>query len=332
MDYSYNITNFNPGYYVQSTAQFVGDHKPSFATILCAIPILIIMIWGFVMKQNKLGFTCIGLLLTVAILGGVFAFKTGQARHIILLICIIIIEVGFIIYFLTQIKAPISNDDYVDFYGKDDNPKGGGIPMSYYGIDVRNKEALKSMMDGQTYGYAMKEKLPMDLGTEFTYSFWLRICPVNFNKMNSTWRTVWYRGNNTGKDGQSIYKRKTPGVYLAPNTNKMIITVACENGPDEGNAIIIDDVPINEWFCVTVVLEGRSLDCYINGLLEQSISLTGAPLMMNSNIWKGTNGFNGMMAFFRYSSGALFPQDVKNLYERERQAIKTSDYDLTCNN
>ena len=93
----------------------------------------------------------------------------------------------------------------------------------------------------------------------------------------------------------------------------------------------MDDIPLNNWFCVTIVLEGRSLECYINGLLEKSISLTGAPDMINSNIIKGNNGFNGLLAFFRYNSAALDSNIILNLFEREKATIERMDYDLeTC--
>lgn len=52
-------------------------------------------------------------------------------------------------------------------------------------------------MKGTSYGFALKEDMPIDLGNEGTYSFWLKVCPDNFNKGNPIWRTVWYRGDNT---------------------------------------------------------------------------------------------------------------------------------------
>jgi len=213
---------------------------------------------------------------------------------------------------------------YVKFY----NPSGTGENLFFY--EGHRKKEILEIMKGNNYSYALKEDLPIDLGYEGTYSFWLKVCPDNFNKGNKKWRTVWYRGNDTG---ESIFKMKTPGVYLAPNINKLIVTVACENGPDEGNAITLDDIPLNEWFCVTIVLEGRALDLYMNGLLERSISLTGTPLIMNTNVIKGVNGFNGLIAFFRYSMSALVPKNIKELYERERLTIERSGYDLeTCIN
>ena len=323
-----NFTNqFNPEQYIYGTMDFVGRHKYAISGVLLAIPIIIIMSIGFNKKDTKLGFTSLGLLFTVWILIGAIAFRTGQIQHYILLVFLVLLQLGLIIYFLTKLKTKVKDYMYVDFYTPRMFEEKDPTPLSFYGLG-KNNENLLDVMKGTEYSFAIKEDLPIDLGAEGTYSFWLKVCPDNFNKSNTNWRTVWYRGDTN--DG-SISKMKTPGVFLAPNTNKLIISVACENGPDEGNAIVLDDIPLNNWFCVTITLEGRSLDCYVNGLLEKSISLTGMVNMINSNIIKGKNGFNGLMAFFRYNSASITPQLIHKLYEREKETLEGSDFDLeTC--
>ena len=182
-----------------------------------------------------------------------------------------------------------------------------------------NSEYLNSMTDGTMYSFAIKEDLPNDLGLEATYSFWMSVCPDNFMNTNKKWKTVWFRGD---QDDISLYKNKSPGVYLEPTSNNLIITFACENGPDEGNAIIIEDIPLSELFCITIVINGRSLEVYKNGLLEKSISLTGNPIMKNTNIMKGLNGgFHGRLYLFRYDSSALIGSTINSMYEKERKAI-----------
>jgi len=290
---------------------------------LVMIPIITFIALGYARKNNKLGGTGIALLFTVLLLIATLAFRAGKPQHYILLVGLLVLELGLIIYFLTTLRRKVSSNMYLDFYTPSTFGKNEPLPLSYYGLSSSSDDLLK-LMKGTEYGFALKEDMPIDLGAEGTYSFWLRVCPVNFNKENNNWRTVFFRGNpSTG----SIYQQKTPGVYLAPNTNKMIITVACENGPDEGNAITLDDIPLNTWFSTTIVLNGRSLDVYMNGLLERSISLTGMPLMTNSNLMKGRDGFDGLMAFFRYNSAAEEPHQIRNLYEREKMTLEGSDYE-----
>jgi len=287
--------------------------------IFISIPIITFMIIAFTKRgiQSELGWTCLLLLLTVCIFYYAYVIKNVPPNQFILLLVLIIIEIGFIIYFLTKFNVNLNQKDYIDFY--DDSTFGlrVGTPMSI--PFASNSEYLNSMTDGTMYSFAIKEDLPNDLGLEATYSFWMAVCPDNFMNTNKKWKTVWFRGD---QNDISLYKNKSPGVYLEPTSNNLIITFACENGPDEGNAIIIEDIPLSELFCITIVINGRSLEVYKNGLLEKSISLTGNPIMKNTNIMKGLNGgFNGRIYLFRYDSSALIGSTIHSMYEKERKAI-----------
>lgn len=287
--------------------------------IILTIPIITFMIIAFTKRgiQSELGWTCLLLLLTICIFYYAYVIKNVPPNQFILLLVLIIIEVGFIIYFLTKFNVNLNQKDYINFY--DDSTFGlrVGTPMSI--PFASNSEYLNSMTDGTMYSFAIKEDLPNDLGLEATYSFWMAVCPDNFMNTNKKWKTVWFRGD---QNDISLYKNKSPGVYLEPTSNNLIITFACENGPDEGNAIIIEDIPLSELFCITIVINGRSLEVYKNGLLEKSISLTGNPIMKNTNIMKGLNGgFNGRLYLFRYDSSALIGSTIHSMYEKERKAI-----------
>jgi hypothetical protein len=287
--------------------------------IFISIPIITFMIIAFTKRgiQSELGWTCLLLLLTVCIFYYAYVIKNVPPNQFILLLVLIIIEIGFIIYFLTKFNVNLNQKDYIDFY--DDSTFGlrVGTPMSI--PFASNSEYLNSMTDGTMYSFAIKEDLPNDLGLEATYSFWMAVCPDNFMNTNKKWKTVWFRGD---QNDISLYKNKSPGVYLEPTSNNLIITFACENGPDEGNAIIIEDIPLSELFCITIVINGRSLEVYKNGLLEKSISLTGNPIMKNTNIMKGLNGgFNGRLYLFRYDSSSLIGSTIHSMYEKERKAI-----------
>lgn len=317
--------NSNSG--LEDIVDWIYRHKFLVIAVLSIIPILGFIIVGFHNNHYILGSIGISFAITLFILLYAFAYKTGKLSHYFLLVFLLVLQFGLIIFFLTQIKKRVTNDMYLEFYNRITFAKKEGTPLSFYDMGKDNDTTLE-LMKGTSYGFALKEDMPIDLGTEGTYSFWLKVCPDNFNKGNTIWKTVWYRGDI---ETESMYQRKTPGVYLAPNTNKMIITVSCDAGIDEANAIVLDDIPLNIWVCFTIVIEGRSLECYINGLLEKSISLTGAPLMMNSNLIKGKNGFNGLLAFFRYNSAALDSNEIMGIFEREKATIERMNYDLeTC--
>ena len=256
-------------------------------------------------------------MLTICIFYYAYVIRNVPPNQFILLLILIIVEIGFIIYFLTKFNVKLNQNDYVDFYNEMTFTNRTATPMSI--PFASNNENLNLITDGTHYAFAIKEDLPNDLGFEATYSFWMAVCPDNFMNTNKKWKTVWFRGD----DGDiSLYKNKSPGVYLEPTSNNLIITFACENGPDEGNAIIIEDIPLSELFCITIVINGRSLEVYKNGLLEKSISLTGNPIMKNTNIMKGGNGgFNGRLYLFRYDSSALIGSTIHSMYEKEKKAI-----------
>ena len=327
-EYEYELNRENNGNSsIEGVVDWISDHRFLVIAVLSIIPILVFIIIGF--KNNHYILGCIGIsfAITLFILLYAISYKTGKTSHLFLLVFLLFLQFGLIIFFLTQIKKSVSNDMYLNFYNKITFAKKDATSLSFYDMGGNNENTLE-LMKGTSYGFALKEDMPIDLGTEGTYSFWLKVCPDNFNNGNTIWKTVWYRGDI---DTESMYQKKTPGVYLAPNTNKMIITVSCDAGIDEANAIVLDDIPLNNWFCISIVLEGRSLECYLNGLLEKSISLTGAPLMMNSNLIKGKNGFNGLLAFFRYNSAALDSNDIIKIFEREKATIERTNYDLeTC--
>jgi hypothetical protein len=261
--------------------------------IFISIPIITFMIIAFSRKgiQSELGWTCLLLLLTVCIFYYAYVIRNVPPNQFILLILLIIVEIGFIIYFLTKFNVKLNQNNYVNFYNDSTFSSRLETPLSI--PFASNSDNLNEISSGSMYSFAIKEDLTNDLGLESTYSFWMGVCPDNFVNTNKKWKTVWFRGDN---GDISLYKNKSPGVYLEPTSNNLIITFACENGPDEGNAIIIEDIPLSELFCITIVINGRSLEVYKNGLLEKSISLTGNPIMKNTNIVKGFNGgFNGRL-------------------------------------
>lgn len=287
--------------------------------IMLTIPILTFMIIAFSRKgiQSELGWTCLLLLLTICIFYYAYVIRNVPPNQFILLLLLIIVEVGFIIYFLTKFNLKLNQKDYINFYNDTSFGLRIGTPLTI--PFASNSDYLNELTDGTMYSFAIKEDLSNELGLEATYSFWMGVCPDNFMNTNKKWKTVWFRGDDTDK---TLYKNKSPGVYLEPTSNNLIITFACENGPDEGNAIIIEDIPLSELFCITIVVNGRSLEVYKNGLLEKSISLTGNPIMKNTNITKGLNGgFHGQLYLFRYDSSALIGSTIHSIYEKEKKAI-----------
>jgi hypothetical protein len=153
--------------------------------------------------------------------------------------------------------------------------------------------------------------IPQGSGTtDFTYSFWVYINSVNIlpnnkdyqntwmNYRYGDWKSVFYRGLNmnpgeeettTSEEAEEDNNKKAvslkeqfPGVWLAPTKNRM--SIVFQNGEDKQKAerVDIDDLPLNKWFQVIIVVEGNSVSIFMNGKLENIIILNQfVPTSMN---------------------------------------------------
>ena len=167
--------------------------------------------------------------------------------------------------------------------------------------------------------------IPKPLDQEFSYSCWLKVCPKNFVKGTDKWWMV--MGKGMIDDDMEPYEQKTPGLFLKPNVNTLVATVYCEDGPSSGNAVEISDIPLNEWFCVSVVLEQNTMTVYINGKMVRQITLSGTIKYNGGDMTLGT--FYGAISFLRASSTSLTPKAVNRKYLEEKMIIdgfqKTQD-------
>ncbi len=121
----------------------------------------------------------------------------------------------------------------------------------------------------------------------FSYSFWLYInsTPVRpddpdyqktwLNYRYGDWKSVFYRGNDMStSEGRVSTKQQFPGVWLGPTKNVMSIVFQNGNSGEKVERLDIEDVPLNRWFHVSIVVEGNSVSLYMDGKLENIIVLS----------------------------------------------------------
>ena len=127
--------------------------------------------------------------------------------------------------------------------------------------------------------------LPKNTDTSnFSYTFWLYlnsvpVKPENPDYQNTwtnyrfgDWKSVFYRGNTVSTTSSEIsgegIKEQFPGVWLGPTKN--FLSVVFHNGEDQSKIerVDLEDVPLNQWFQVSIVVEGNSVSLYVNGKLE----------------------------------------------------------------
>jgi len=152
-------------------------------------------------------------------------------------------------------------------------------------------------------------------GIEFTWSVWLFIDDLTYN--NGRYRCVFYKGNNYAKnpdaDSQGLnFPNNAPGLYLAPNTNDLVIMMNTFNVINE--EITVTDVPLNKWVNVIIRCENNTLDVYINGSIIKSHHLHGVPKQNYGDVYVSPNGgFSGYTSNLWYYNYALGVTEISKI-------------------
>lgn len=153
-------------------------------------------------------------------------------------------------------------------------------------------------------------------GIEFTWSVWLYIDDLTYKSGN--YRCVFYKGNDYAKnpnkqDTQGLnFPNNAPGVYIAPNTNSLVIMMNTFNVINE--EIKIDDIPINKWVNLIIRCEGNTLDLYINGTIVKSHHLHGVPKQNYGDVYIAPNGgFAGYISNLWYYNYALGTSEISKI-------------------
>lgn len=123
-------------------------------------------------------------------------------------------------------------------------------------------------------------------GNNFSYSFWLYINSVPvlpkdpdyqktwLNYRYGDWKSVFYRGTDMSTTQSSVStKQQFPGVWLAPTKNTMSIVFQNGESNQKVERLDIEDIPLNQWFHISIVVEGNSVSVYKNGKMENIIVL-----------------------------------------------------------
>ena len=153
-------------------------------------------------------------------------------------------------------------------------------------------------------------------GIEFTWSCWIYIDDLTYN--SGKYRCIFYKGNEFKNDPNNKgtlglnFPNNAPGLYLAPNTNRLHVFMNTFDVINE--EIHIDNIPINKWVNVIIRCQNTTLDIYINGNVTKSHELHGVPKQNYGNVNVGMNGgFSGYISDLWYYNHALTISEILNL-------------------
>ena len=226
----------------------------------------------------------------------------GKFAFFLLVLFILI----FILKFLAQVLARI--------FEPSDNP------ILFDGIKDANKLAIISQNPNTKGSIPITRSNNEINGIEFTYSIWLYINELGdttkhkhiFHKGSSNYKNTTIKNFST--DGIA-FPNNAPGLYLAKDTNQLIIVMnTFENIIEK---VDIDNIPFNKWFNVVIRNKNKHLDVFVNGTMAARHELNSVPKQNYGDIFINDNGgFNGKISTLRYWNEALNGTQIAKLINK----------------
>jgi hypothetical protein len=155
-------------------------------------------------------------------------------------------------------------------------------------------------------------------GVEFSWSCWLYINNIANNPLQrAVYKHIFSKGNNNWNSESSnpkgvAYPNNAPGLYLSPLVNDLHIYMNTYDVVNE--EIIINAIPLNKWFNITICCVNKSIDVYINGIIVNSHKLLSVPKQNYGDVYVCNNGgFSGNLSNLIYFNKALSLQKIHKI-------------------
>jgi len=147
-------------------------------------------------------------------------------------------------------------------------------------------------------------------GIEFTWSVWLYI--ENLQYQEGKYKHIFHKGNSDLESNGLNFPNNAPGLYIAPNTNALVVMMNTYNVINE--EVVIPDIPLNKWVNVILRCQNTTLDVYINGTITRSVNLIGVPKQNYGDVYVAMNGgFDGNISNLWYYSYALGTSEIQKI-------------------
>jgi hypothetical protein len=163
------------------------------------------------------------------------------------------------------------------------------------------KRSLVVSQDPKNSSYIPIAKSENKDGIQFTYDFWLLVETYDYKP--GEWKHVFHKGNASG------YPNRAPGVWLHPSKNALRFYMNSQE--DILEYVDVDNIPARKWIHISLVLDDKDMDVYVNGYLKARKKLSSVPKQNNGDFWCNMfGGFEGYMARIRYYSRAITPEEI----------------------
>jgi len=187
----------------------------------------------------------------------------------------------------------------------------GYVIYYYYNVSRYGSRASPIFIDKPVNAFddnLSRETRQLPVGSEglsFTYNFWIYVADWQYKFSEK--KTIFVKGK---------VANRAPEVYLTPTQNSLAVALATFAEPS-GEVCIIDNIPLQKWINISVVLDNRTLDIYLDGKLERSFVLKGVPKMnRNALQFAPDGGFYGQISMFRYFNRPITPDEASSIYSQ----------------
>jgi hypothetical protein len=182
-----------------------------------------------------------------------------------------------------------------------------------------SKNAKRSLVINQDPRYSSSIPLRRSHAksdAEFSYTLWLLI--ENTEYKYGEWKHIFHKGND------SAYPLRAPGLYLHPRDNTL--RVYMNTNSEILEYVDIPNVPVRKWMHVGLVLQGRTLNIYINGKLKTKKVFETVPRQNYGNLWVSLfGGFEGFLSKMRYHNYALKYSEMESIVKEGPSKDACSD-------
>ena len=175
-----------------------------------------------------------------------------------------------------------------------------GLAVLWYGTtDIKVTDGI-SLLTGSRSGlvednrsYAIPRSFNRPEGAVFTYTAWVLV--NDFTVGYNTLRRIFSKGD-------------CPGLYIN-ETNSLVVKIDTFG---DIQTIVIPNIPASKWLHIAIVVDQRSVDVYINGIIRKHQELTQLPQQNESNVITGP-GWDGVIGNLTYYTRALSTAEVQSL-------------------
>jgi hypothetical protein len=169
-----------------------------------------------------------------------------------------------------------------------------------------------TILDGKSNidsNVALPQSLNQDQGITFSYSCWIRI--DDFTYRPGVQKVIFTKG-------PTDLSSSCPSLLIDGNSNTLLVKLDTFGATE---VVPVSNIPAKKWLHVAIVVEQKSIDVYINGVLHTHHSIVQIPRQNSGTVHTGINGgFEGKLANLIYYNYFLKPTDIPPLMKNPPQA------------